>query len=66
MRLIHFPHARPRPFAISLSGTTIDDFGNEVLLLGDAQWFAAATFTDDNFFDHSLGFDAGGWRQQCI
>ncbi|MEZ2310791.1 hypothetical protein AB6809_29525 [Paraburkholderia sp. RCC_158] len=62
MRLVHFRYATPTPFAIALTGTTIDDFGNEVRLEGNAQWHAAADFLDDNFFDDSLGFGAGGWR----
>jgi len=66
MRLAHFNSARPTPFAIALSGTTIDDFGAEVRLEGNEQWFAASTFADDNFFDDSLGFGAGGWRTECI
>jgi hypothetical protein len=65
MRLVHFQYSTPRPFAIALAGTTIDDFGNEVHLEGDEQWFAGSTFTDDNFFDDSLGFGPAGWRTTC-
>jgi hypothetical protein len=63
MRLIHFNTAQPVPFAVALAGTTVDDFGNEIHLLSNDQWFVAAEFTDDNFFDRSLGFD-GRWT--CI
>ena len=56
MRLSHFPSALPVPFAISLAGSTVDDFGDEVWLLGNAQWRAAAEYVDENFFDRSTGF----------
>ncbi|MFP3609227.1 hypothetical protein SB778_03820 [Paraburkholderia sp. SIMBA_050] len=66
MRLVYFNSARPQSFAIALAGTTIDDFGNEVQHEGNDQWHAAADFTDENFFDDSLGFGPAGWRTQCI
>jgi hypothetical protein len=56
LRLVHFNFARPVPFTIALSGTAIDDFGNEVWMVADKQWYAASRFTDDNHFDLSLGF----------
>lgn len=56
MRLSHFPSALPVPFTISLAGTTVDDFGDEVWLLGSAQWRAASDYVDENFFDRSIGF----------
>jgi hypothetical protein len=65
MRIIHFRYPRPSPFAIALCGTTIDDFGNMVHLESDVQWFAAARFVDDNYFDDSLGFDGRGWSERC-
>jgi hypothetical protein len=63
MRLIYFPNSLPKPFTIALSGTTVDDFGNQVHLEGNAQWFAAANFSDENYFDASTGFGPRGWRE---
>ena len=56
MRLSHFPRAQPVPFTISHAGSTVDDFGDEIWMTGNAQWHAASDFVDDNLFDCSVGY----------